>query len=219
MYDRRVDGRTLRFGHAGLLVGNSFVLYDHETDSLWVHVTGRAEHGPLKGKRLRFLPSTVTTWARWKQAHPHTLVLPGYRRGGFMGTYLGALQRRGLGLAVQVDFRATFYPFPLLARSPVVQDVLAGVPLVVFYDAEASTATAWRRELDGRLLDFLPASPSDAAGTAVYEDRETGSWWNSLTGEAVRGPLRGARLAQVSHHPIWVDRFRAFYPDAPVYGE
>ena len=61
MHDRRVNGKTLSFGHAGILYRNSFVMYDRETESLWVHVTGRAEVGPREGWQLRFMPSTVTT--------------------------------------------------------------------------------------------------------------------------------------------------------------
>ena len=89
----------LSFGHAGILYERSFVMYDRETGSLWVHVTGKAAHGPLQGKRLTFLPSTVTSWKEWKAAYPNTLVLPGYRRGGFMGTYDGISSGRHLGLA------------------------------------------------------------------------------------------------------------------------
>lgn len=76
----------LSFGHAGILCGNSFVMYDRQTRSLWVHVTGRAESGPLQGKRLTFVPSTVTTWQQWRAAYPHARVLPGRRSGSFMGT-------------------------------------------------------------------------------------------------------------------------------------
>ncbi len=42
MYDRRTNGQTLSFGHAGILYRNSFVMYDRTTESLWVHVTGLA---------------------------------------------------------------------------------------------------------------------------------------------------------------------------------
>ena len=31
--------------------------------------------GPLSGERLRWLPSEVTTWKKWKEAHPETTVL------------------------------------------------------------------------------------------------------------------------------------------------
>ena len=121
MYDRRLDGKTLRFGHAGILMDDSFVMYDHGTDSLWVHVTGTAYFGPLKGKRLKFIPSTVTTWEAWKQRFPQTRVLPGTpRHGSTLGTYDGMRKTRGLGLAVVVRFKAKLYPLDVLAAHPVI---------------------------------------------------------------------------------------------------
>jgi hypothetical protein len=107
-----VDGEVLSFGHAGILHENSFVMYDRKTESLWVHVTGRAEWGPMRGKQLPFIPSTVTTWQQWKQAHPGTLVLAGRGTRGFMGTYKAFARPDDLGLAVVVRFKGKLYPFP-----------------------------------------------------------------------------------------------------------
>lgn len=202
----------LSFGHAGILYENSFVMYDRKTESLWVHVTGRAEWGPLKGKQLRFFPSTVTTWKQWKTAYPSTLVLPGYRRDGFMGTYHGLSRPDDLGLAVVVRFKGKLYPFPVLAGSPVVNDRFNDTPLVVYYSKADGTAVAWNRKIDGRELRF-------EQNGALLRDRETASLWSWLTGEAVDGKLKGIRLESVSYNPILIDRFRAFYPDGPVFGE
>ncbi len=208
----------LRFGHAGILYQNSFVMYDHETESLWVHVTGRAEHGPLKGKQLTFLPSTVTTWEKWKRAYPHTLVLPGYRRGGFMGTYRGLGRTRNLGLVVTVRFKAKLYPFRAMQRHPVVNDFFQGEHLLVFYDGKSGSATAWNRTLGGRALTFEQAKQRDANGEPLLQDDQTGSRWSWLSGAAVAGSLRGSRLGRVSYNPILNDRFVAFYPGGPIFG-
>jgi hypothetical protein len=209
---------VLRFGHAGILYQDSFVMYDHQTQSLWVHVTGRAEHGPLKGKQLRFLPSTVTTWKHWKRSYPHTLVLPGHRRGGFMGTYNGLSRTRGLGLVVTVRFKGKLYPFAALQRHPVVNDFFSGEHLLIYYDAGSGTGTAWKRTAAGRTLSFKQAAVRDEGGGPLLEDEQTGSRWSWLTGEAVSGPLRGKRLPAVSYNPILNDRFTAFYPGGPVFG-
>ena len=116
MYRRTLDDKVLSFGHAGILYEQSFIMYDRQTESLWVHVTGEAVHGPLKGKRLEFMPSTVTNWANWKKNYPFTQVLPGYRRGGFMGTYVGPFRSDILGLAVIVKLKAKLYPYQVLER-------------------------------------------------------------------------------------------------------
>jgi hypothetical protein len=211
VYGRRFKGETLSFGHAGILFENSFVMYDRKTESLWVHVTGRAVWGLMKGAQLEFVPSTVTTWQQWKSAHPHMQVLPGYRRGGFMGTYQGLTAPQDLGLAVVVRFLGKLYPFAALDTTPVVNDRFEGVPLLIYWSKADGSAVAWQRVAGGRELSF-------ELRNGVLRDRETGSQWSWLRGEAETGPLRGVRPAPVSYNPILVERFRAFYADGPVYG-
>lgn len=217
MYRRTLEGRVLNFGHAGILYQQSFVMYDRETQSLWVHVTGEARDGPLKGKRLTFMPSTVTTWAGWKAAYPKTLVLPGYRRGGFMGTYKGIQGGRGLGLVVVQKFKGKLYPFRELRRTPLVQDRHMDAELVIYYSSALGTATAWNRKVDGQILTFRESRSKDKAGRRLLEDTDTGSRWNWLTGEAVQGPLKGQRLGAVLYNPILTNRFHAHYPNGDVW--
>ncbi len=49
--------------------------YDHETETFWEQMSGRAVIGPWTGKRLKWLPCEVTTWGEWKRKHPKTTVL------------------------------------------------------------------------------------------------------------------------------------------------
>jgi hypothetical protein len=207
-----LKGETLSFGHAGILFENSFVMYDRRTESLWVHVTGRAVWGVLKGAQLTFVPSTVTTWQQWKSAHPHMQVLPGYRRGGFMGTYQGLTNPADLGLAVVVRFRGKLYPFATLDASPVLNDRFEDVPLLIYWSKAEGTAVAWRRVVDRRELTFEQRD-------GVLRDRETGSHWSWLRGEAVSGRLKGTWLDPVSYNPILIERFKAFYTDGSVHGQ
>ncbi len=195
----------------------SFVMYDRQTESLWVHVTGKAEVGPLKGQQLQFMPSTVTTWAQWKAAHPQSLVLPGYRRGGFMGTYAGVNRIRPFGLAVFSNFKAKLYPFRQLKREQVVNDTFREAELTVAFLEDTHTATAWSRRLDGQLLTFAWADETSQKGQPVLKDQETGSLWSPLTGTALSGQLKGQQLAPLQHYPILVDRFHAFYPKGEVF--
>ena len=217
MYRREFNGRVLSFGHAGILYQRSFVMYDRESESLWVHVTGRAEWGPMKGSQLTFMPSTVTTWAAWKSAYPHSLVLPGHRRGGFMGNYKGIRGSRDIGLAVVVRFKGKLYPFRELESTPLVNDRFNGEELVVFYSTERGTATAWNRRLDGRTLRFRRSPKRDARGHWLLQDEQTGSLWSWLTGEAESGELKGRKLDPLLYNPILNGRFRAFYSDGVVY--
>lgn len=217
MYDRRLNDRVLSFGHAGILYKKSFVMYDRQTESLWVHVTGKAEVGALKGQQLTFMPSTVTTWKAWKTAHPNSLVLPGYRRGGFMGTYGGVKRIRGFGLVVFNGLQAKLYPFKQLKKQGVVNDQFRDAELLVAFFADTNTATAWKRQVDGQTLTFTRAEQQDEHGQFLLKDSETGSLWSAMTGTAVAGTFKGQQLEQLSHYPILTKRFHAFYPQGPVF--
>jgi hypothetical protein len=63
------------FGVSGKLVNSNLVMYDRETDSRWPQVLGTAISGPFEGRSLREVPVTWTTWERWTDAHPNTVVL------------------------------------------------------------------------------------------------------------------------------------------------
>ncbi|QZP38120.1 DUF3179 domain-containing protein [Halobaculum magnesiiphilum] len=62
-------------GVSGRLVNNNLVMYDRATDSRWPQVLATAVDGPLSGDQLREFRLVWTTWGRWREAHPDTLVL------------------------------------------------------------------------------------------------------------------------------------------------
>ena len=203
-------------GHSGILYGNSFVMYDTATGSLWVHATGRAESGPHRGRQLEVIPSTVTSWRNWKRANPHTLVLDGRRAGSFMGVFEGFTNRDSIGLAVIIKFEAVLFTFASLHRTPVRNVRFGDVALLLVFDRSRQLATVWRRSVGERTLTFRPTL-EDGPQSPIAEDRETGSQWDVLRGVALSGPLEGMSLDAVSNHPMLIERFKAFYPEAPVH--
>lgn len=86
VFDRRVNGRTLRFGVSGLLLNNNLVMYDAPPDpvgtesvssSLWSQLAFRAIAGPAASQnaKLTIMPGTqICTWAAWLLLHPDTTV-------------------------------------------------------------------------------------------------------------------------------------------------
>jgi hypothetical protein len=53
----------------------------------------------------------------------------------------------------------------------------------------------WRRTANGRTLHFYLAGINNQ--NFLMRDRETGSWWQQITGKAIYGPLKGAALELV----------------------
>lgn len=218
MYDRRINNQILEFGHSGILHKWSFVLYDRQTGSLWVQASGRAEVGPLKGKKLKLIPSTVTTWAQWKAAFPHTRVLPGQRSGYFFGTFHGLEKgRRNIGLVVTVKFKGKLYPYGDLEWEPIFNDRFMGTDLLVVYSAKEGTTVAWNRKVAGRTLTFGSKPVHGENGQFLIRDRQTSTMWDWLTGKAVKGALRGKQLERLGSYPMLNMRFNGFYPDGVVF--
>ncbi len=208
MYSRKLDDRTLTFGHEGVLYKNSFIMYDKQTNSKWVHVTATAIKGPMKGKTLDEIPSTLTTWKEWKELHPKTKVLSGRRRGGFMGTYRGR-RLRGFGYCVRIGRDATLYPFQTLSEKKVINHRIAKTKLVIIFSADSGAALAWER---GDLT--FEAEEKD-----TMKDTQTGSTWSILKGECIKGEKKGEKLKQRPGVAILITRFKPFWPKGEIYRE
>ena len=54
--------------------------------------------------------------------------------------------------------------------------------------------------MDGRALSFRLAGINNQ--NFIMQDRETGSWWQQVSGEAIQGPLKGKKLTRVFHDEL-----------------
>lgn len=83
VFDRNVNGKTLRFGVSGLLYESNLVMYDNETESLWSQTRGEAIVGDYTGTKLKILPFQAITLSELKRKYPDSKVLSqdtGYSR-------------------------------------------------------------------------------------------------------------------------------------------
>lgn len=69
-----IHHQPLQFDFYGLYNG-VMTLYDKNTESVWLQISGRAVKGPLLDMTLKRGPLLDTTWGAWKKLHPHTLVM------------------------------------------------------------------------------------------------------------------------------------------------
>jgi hypothetical protein len=240
VYARIIDGVEYRFGVSGKLYRNGLVMYDDVTGALWSQVVGRGIVGDLAGTELEWISAIQTDWATWKGLHPDTLVIAkskssygrdafgldpyeDYYRNGSAGVLGRANRDERLSvkqyiIGLQIGDQAKAYPFSVLNEEPVVNDEFADMPVAVFFHSESAAGAVFDRRLGGRTLTFHLADDADSENLVVV-DRETGSRWRAMTGEAIEGPLSGEHLAAI---PItqafwfgWVDH----YPDTLVYSE
>jgi len=85
------------------------------------------------------------------------------------------------------------YPLSILVWHEIVNDVVAGTPVTVTYCPLCNTTLAFQRRLGDRTLDFGTTGRLRHSDLIMY-DRQTESWWQQATGEAIVGELTGESL-------------------------
>ena len=68
-------GVALTFGVSGLLYNSDLLLYDHQSESLWSQILGKAISGDMRAQTLQQLPLIHTTWGDWVKRYPHSQLL------------------------------------------------------------------------------------------------------------------------------------------------
>jgi hypothetical protein len=72
----------------------------------------------------------------------------------------------------------------------------------------------WTRTVNGRVLHFYLAGINNQ--NFLMRDRETGTWWQQITGKAIYGPLRGAALELVLSDELTFGEWRTEFPSGQV---
>jgi hypothetical protein len=107
------------------------------------------------------------------------------------------------------------YPWQILIWHEIVNDEVAGLPVSVTYCPLCNTAIAFDRRLGDRVLDFGTTGKLRHSDLVMY-DRQTESWWQQATGEAIIGALTGEVLTFLPAPTMsWAD-FKNQYPSAQV---
>ncbi len=116
-------------------------------------------------------------------------------------------------IALEVNGEAKAYPLQVLLWHEIVNDELGGTPVTVTYCPLCNSAVVFERTLDGTVYDF-GVSGNLRNSDLIMWDRQTQSWWQQLTGEAIAGELAGAQLRFVPAQIVSWIAFADEYPDA-----
>lgn len=121
---------------------------------------------------------------------------------------------------VQVNDEAKAYPIQILMWHEIVNDTVGGEPLMVSFCPLCNTAIAFKRTFNpstgsGQVLDFGTTGRLRYSNLIMY-DRQTETWWQQATGDAIAGEHTGAQLDFYPAAMIaWKD-FKAQYPNGRV---
>jgi hypothetical protein len=196
VFERRVDGKILRFGTTGKLRKSDMVMWDDVTESWWQQFQGRAIVGDYLGTELAMLPNRVESWERFKARYPEGKVLvptnPGMRRYGD-NPYVGYDEA----------------PWPFLYRGEVPEGIIAMERVVKVGDR------AWSL----RLLESRKEVKA-AGGLVLRWERGQATALGERTitdGSDIGNVIVQRNGEDVVHDVTFLFAFHAFVPEGMIY--
>lgn len=118
-------------------------------------------------------------------------------------------------ITLRVGDHVRVYPVQVMMWHEIVNDRIAGLPVVVTYCPLCNSAVAFERRVDGRLLEFGTSGALYQSALVMY-DRQTETLWTHFDGRAVVGTLIGAQLEFIPVSTVAWDDVRRAHPDAQV---
>lgn len=209
---------------------------DEETGTYWQQISGIAIAGPLKGRRLAFVPADELTFALWKAEQPRGTVLnddaryvSGYARKDWdtrmkkAPTVLSyaqpGLAPRDLMLGIRAFGASRAFPWETVLSRKLILDHVGAEPVMLVVGPDGASVRVFRRRIPGvsGLPEFYRLPEAKDAHPALFMDSATGSQWN-FQGCAVTGGLRGTCLERVQAiRDYWFD-WRHYNPHTTVFG-
>ena len=118
-------------------------------------------------------------------------------------------------IALEVNGEAKAYPLRILTWHEIANDIIGGVPVIVTYCPLCNASISFDRRLGDRVLSFGVSGKLRHSDMIMY-DRQTESWWQQFTGDAIVGQMMGAQLKRLPSQIIPFSEFRKRYPDGLV---
>ena len=153
-----------------MLLRDSLVMYDRETDTLWTQVDGLGIRGALTGRALQTVPAVHTTWKTWKALYPQSRVLRKRRgRGSAYESYnrnpneLGILGRRNADprldgktriLGIRQDGAETAFPVDEVRDVRLVETTVGDLAVLLAAASDDTPVQVYDRRVGERVLTF-----------------------------------------------------------------
>ncbi len=107
------------------------------------------------------------------------------------------------------------YPLQIMVWHEIVNDEIAGDPLLITYCPLCGSGIAFERTLNGEEIEFGTSGKLYNSNLVMY-DRKTNSYWTQIGGQAIVGELTGMKLVPVSIETVvWRD-WKKVHPDSEV---
>jgi len=229
LMETELNGVNHEIGTSGFLYRSNKLMYDKATQSLWNTFWGEPVVGPLLGSgiKLNFRSVVTTTWGKWKELHPETLVLSletghnrDYSEGAAYREYFATdelmfgipfsdnrLNNKDEILALRFGDspeRTLAISADFLLKNRVYQAELSGVHFVVLTDETGANRVFERGNFDFKSFD----------GNGSAMDADGISW--EVSEAELRNSETGETLDRLPYHRAFWFGWHAAYPDTKL---
>lgn len=118
-----------------------------------------------------------------------------------------------LSIGINGDFRA--YPLRILLWHEIVNEDIGGVPVLISYCPLCNSGVVFDRRVSGQVLDFGNTGRLRHKDMVMY-DKQTESWWQQFTGQAMIGALTGKSMKPLAARLESLEKFRSRAPNGKV---
>jgi hypothetical protein len=118
-------------------------------------------------------------------------------------------------VVVSIGGETKAYPIQILTWHEIVNDNIAGIPVSVTFCPLCNATIVFDRRKDGEVLDFGTTGRLRKSDLIMY-DRQSESWWQQFTGQAIIGKKAGTVLDRLPASIVAYEDFRHAYPDSQV---
>ena len=116
---------------------------------------------------------------------------------------------------VEINGEARAFPIQILMWHEIANAEVGGQAVSVTFCPLCNTAIAFNRELDGLVMDFGTSGRLRFSNLIMY-DRQTETWWQQATGEAIVGEQVGKQLEFLPISMIAWQQFKENFPEGQV---
>ncbi|MEK0341958.1 MAG: DUF3179 domain-containing protein, partial [Nitrosopumilus sp.] len=124
-----------------------------------------------------------------------------------------------LVLAMEYKGIKRVYPLQILVWHEIVNDNIAGDPILITYCPLCGSGIAYERmiEINGKKqeVEFGTSGKLYSSNLVMY-DRKTDTYWQQIDGVAIVGELTGQELKEISLDTVTWGEWKAAHPDSEV---
>lgn len=118
-------------------------------------------------------------------------------------------------IVVTVGNETRAYPIQIMIWHEIVNDTVNEVPLAITFCPLCNATLVFKRNFDGRVLDFGTTGRLRMSDLLMY-DRQTETWWQQFTGQGLIGKYAGRHLEEYPASIVAFGDYLDEHPEGPV---